>query len=213
MFKILSRVVRDVFVYLLLCAGIFLMLKGIIIYLPMRDDIGFLRLKQNYLHIKLWKAAFYTHVFTSMFTLIAGLTQFSNEILRNNKGLHRAMGKLYIIAVLFINFPAGMVMAIYANGGITSKIAFVILDSLWCIFTVKAFLAIKKGEITAHKQFMMRSYALTLSAVALRGWQYIISHSIVIDPATLYKMMRGLALYQTLFLQSCLLEESTPTRQ
>lgn len=108
--------------------------------------------------------------------------------MRNNKGLHRAMGKLYIIAVLFINFPAGIVMAIYANGGITSKIAFVILDSLWCIFTAKSFLAIKKGEITAHKQFMMRSYALTLSAVALRGWQYIISHSIVIDPATLYKI-------------------------
>jgi len=176
----------------------------------MRDDIGFLRFKQDYLHIKLWKVAFYTHVFTSIFTLVAGLTQFSNEVLRNHKKLHRAIGKLYVIAVVFINFPAGMVMAIYANGGITSKIAFVILDSLWCLFTIKAFLAIKKRDIITHKQFMMRSYALTLSAVALRSWQYIISHTIVIDPATLYKIDAWLGFVPNLIFAEWLIRRKQP---
>lgn len=213
MLHALLRVSKDVFVYLLLCAGIFLMLKGILIYLPMRDDTGFLRFKQDYLHIKLWKAAFYTHVFTSMFTLVAGLTQFSNEVLRHHKKLHRAIGKLYVIAVVFINFPAGMVMAIYANGGITSKIAFVILDSLWCLFTAKAFLAIKKKNIIAHKQFMMRSYALTLSAVALRSWQYIISHSIVIDPATLYKIDAWLGFVPNLLFAEWLIRRKSTRKE
>ncbi|HWB26590.1 MAG TPA: DUF2306 domain-containing protein [Chitinophagaceae bacterium] len=168
--------------------GTFLMLKGIIQYLALRDDVGFLRFKQDYLHIRAWKAAFYTHVFTSIFTLLAGFTQFSNDILRRHKKLHRAIGKIYVFAVLLVNFPAGMIMAVYANGGITSKIAFIILDSLWFWFTLKAFIEIRNRRIIAHKHFMMRSYALTLSAVALRSWQYILSHSFVIDPATLYKI-------------------------
>lgn len=154
----------------------------------MRDDIGFLLLKKDYLDNKVWKAAFYVHVFTSIFTLLAGFTQFSSDILRDNKALHRAIGKVYVIAVLCINFPAGMIMAIYANGGISSKIAFIILDSLWFLFTLKAFLAVRKGKVIEHKRYMLRSYALTLSAVGLRSWQFIISHSIVIDPALLYKI-------------------------
>lgn len=179
---------KDVFVYLLLCVGTFLMLKGIVQYVPMRDDIGFLRFKHDYLHIKIWKAAFYTHVFTSILALLAGFTQFSSDILRNYKTVHKLTGKVYVCAVLFINFPAGMVMAVYANGGLTSKIAFVLLDCLWFWFTLKAFLEIRRKNITAHKQFMMRSYALTLSAIGLRSWQYILSHTLIIDPILLYKI-------------------------
>jgi uncharacterized membrane protein len=185
---IVKNILKSLSVYLLLCVATFLMLKGILQYLPMQDDIGFLLLKKDYLNNRLWKTAFYVHVFTSIITLLAGFTQFSNDILRDHKRLHRVIGKIYVIAVLCINFPVGMIMAIYANGGICAKTAFVILDTLWFLFTLKAFLAIRKREIITHKKFMMRSYALTLSAVGLRSWQFIISHSIVIDPALLYKI-------------------------
>lgn len=186
--NIIKTIFKDVLVYLLLCVGTFLMLKGIMQYVQLRDDVGFLRFKQDYLHIRVWKIAFYTHVFTSILTLLAGFTQFSTDILRNHKHLHKLMGKIYVCAVVFINFPAGMVMAIYANGGIPSKIAFVLLDSLWFWFTLKAFIEIKKKNVISHKRFMMRSYALTLSAIGLRSWQYILSHTMVIDPALLYKI-------------------------
>jgi hypothetical protein len=35
---------------------------------------------------------------------------------------------------------------------------------------------------------MIRSYALTLSAVTLRTWKIVLSHSFDIDPATLYQI-------------------------
>jgi uncharacterized membrane protein YozB (DUF420 family) len=79
-----------------------------------------------------------------------------------------------------------MIMAFYANGHLPSKIAFIILDSLWFAFTYKAVVAIKAKDIKQHKRFMIRSYALTFSAITLRTWKIILSHSFTIDPLTLY---------------------------
>jgi len=96
------------------------------------------------------------------------------------------MGRLYVYNIMFINFPAGMIMAFYANGHLPSKIAFIILDSLWLLFTYKAVMAIKAKDIKAHKQFMIRSYALTCSAITLRMWKLILSNTFHIDPQVLY---------------------------
>jgi uncharacterized membrane protein YozB (DUF420 family) len=79
-----------------------------------------------------------------------------------------------------------MLMAYYANGYWPTRIAFVILDSLWFVFTLKAWLEIRKGNVKKHKQFMIRSYALTFSAITLRSWKMLLSGLLVIDPVTLY---------------------------
>jgi uncharacterized membrane protein len=162
------------------------MLAGIVRYFPMQDNIGFLRFKQDYIHIPIWKAAFYTHIFTITFALLAGFTQFSNFVLKRHSSIHRIMGRIYVYDILFVNFPATMVMAVYANGLLPGKTAFVVLDCLWFWFTYKSVAEIKKGNIIAHKQYMIRSYALTLSAVMLRCWKLIISSFITIDPIHLY---------------------------
>ena len=69
---------------------------------------------------------------------------------------------------------------------IPGKIAFILLDSLWFWFTYKAVVEIKRGNVKRHKEYMIRSYALTLSAVMLRLWKIIISSFITIDPVHLY---------------------------
>ncbi len=179
-------IVKYFLVYFLLCIASFLMLSMIVEYTAFRDDVGFLRFKQEYLHITVWKTAFYVHVFSSIFTLIAGFTQFSDQLLRDHRNVHRFIGKMYVWNILLVNFPAGMIMAFYANGGLPSKAAFIILDSLWFWFTLKGVIEIKRGNITAHKNFMIRSYALTFSAITLRTWKIILSSTFVTDPVLLY---------------------------
>lgn len=164
----------------------FLMLLIIIEHFTLKGDVGFLKVKQEYTGNKIWRTAFYIHVFSSILTLLAGFTQFSAYILKEHRNLHRLVGKIYVVAVLFINFPSGMILAFNANGHLPSRIAFIILDSLWFWFTLQAFVEIKKGNVAAHKRFMMRSYALTFSAITLRTWKVILSNSFVIDPVTLY---------------------------
>ena len=184
--EIVRYIFKTISVYLLLSVAVFLMLMGIVRYLPMKDTIGFLQFKQNYIHILPWKIAFYTHVFTVIFALLAGFTQFSSSILKGYKNIHRLMGKIYACDILFINFPAAMIMAVYANGQLPGKIAFVVLDCLWFWFTYKAVAEIKKGNVLAHKQFMIRSYALTVSAVTLRCWKIVILSFVYVEPLHLY---------------------------
>jgi hypothetical protein len=162
------------------------MLRIILNYWPLNDQVGFLQVKQDYIDIPVWRASFYVHVFTSIFTLLAGFTQFSGYMLENHRRVHRFFGKLYVVAVLFINFPAGMIMAIYANGHLPTKTAFVILDSLWFYFTLQALVSIKRKNILQHRNYMILSYALTLSAVTLRTWKLVIANSFNPPPMTLY---------------------------
>ncbi|MFB9843218.1 DUF2306 domain-containing protein [Mucilaginibacter ginsenosidivorans] len=173
-------------IYLVLCVATFLMLLGIVRYIPMQDNIGFLKFKQDYIHIIPWKIAFYTHVFSVIFALLAGLTQFSSFILKEHRRVHKIMGKIYAYDILFINFPAAFIMAIYANGQLPGKTAFLVLDCLWFWFTYKAVAEVRRKNIKAHKEYMIRSYALTLSAVTLRTWKIIILGFVYVDPLHLY---------------------------
>lgn len=162
------------------------MVQMAIEYSSFKTDIYFLRFKQEYLHIPLWKTAFYIHVFSSVLALAAGLTQFSDHVLKNYRRLHRIIGWIYAVNILVINFPAAMIMAYYANGLLPSKIAFTILDCLWFWFTLKAVIAARNRNIGKHKRFMIRSFALTFSAITLRSWKIILLNTIHPDPLTLY---------------------------
>jgi uncharacterized membrane protein len=186
--KDVLSLLRTVALYVVLNVGTFLMLKIIVQYSAFDDHVGFLEFKQDYLHLKVWKAAFYIHVFSSIFTLLAGFTQFSSEILKNHRGLHRLIGRLYVWDIVLINFPTGLIMAIYANGHLPTKIAFLILDGLWLWFTVKAVIEVKKGNIAGHREYMIRSYALTFSAVTLRTWRLVLTSSFDLDPQLVYML-------------------------
>lgn len=205
------RILKTVIIYVLLSMATFLMLRGILIYLPMRDDIGFLQFKKDYLHILPWKIAFYVHVFSIFFALLAGFFQFSNTLLKEHRQLHRLIGRIYAYDILLINFPATMIMAIYANGGLTCKVAFVLLDLLWFWFTLKAVIAARQKKITAHKQYMIRSYALTLSAVMLRAWKIVISSLVHIDPLTLYQIDTWMGFVPNLLFAEWLIRRITLT--
>ncbi|MEP7237867.1 MAG: DUF2306 domain-containing protein [Ferruginibacter sp.] len=195
----LKNISKNILIYFSLCAAVFAMLLAISQYFSFKTDVGFLRFKQDYLDIQIWRIAFYTHVFSSIFTLCAGFTQFSDHVLKHHKKLHRFVGKMYAYNVMLINFPTGMIMAFYANGHLPSKIAFIILDCLWFLFTYKAVVAIKAKDIKAHKRFMIRSYALTCSAITLRSWKIILSHSFNIDPQTLYMIDAWMGFVPNLF--------------
>jgi hypothetical protein len=158
----------------------------------MQPDTAFLQLKQSYIHITQWRIAFYVHVFSSLFVLLAGFSQFSKWLLKKKPALHRAIGYSYVINVLMITGPAGLLMSFYANGGISSRIGFVILSVLWISFTAIALYKAIKKEFTAHRIFMIRSYALTLSAVTLRIWKVLLAQFTHIPPLDRYRIIAWL---------------------
>lgn len=181
----------------------YLMLDITLQYIPIQLDVAFLRIKQQYIHITHWKIAFFVHVFTSMFALIAGFTQFSASFLRKFPKWHRFIGKMYVIDILIFTGPSGFIMGLYANGGLSSRIAFTLLASLWMFFTLQAYLKIKQKDIRAHKAYMYRSYALTLSAITLRVWKYLIVMVLHPRPMDVYMIVAWLGWVLNYVLVEC----------
>ena len=171
----------------------FLMLRITLKYIPFNSNVAFLNIKQTEVqNVEPYLAIFYIHVYSSIFTLIAGFTQFNKRILKNNKRLHRVIGKLYFYVVLFLAAPSGFFIGFYANGGLFSKISFVILSILWFSFTLIGFLKVKNLNFSEHKYFMMRSFALAFSAITLRLWKVIIVYLFQPAPMDVYQIIAWL---------------------
>ncbi len=168
------------------------MIRITVNYIPYNLDVGFLRIKQDYIDIDHWRIAFFIHVYTSVFLLFAGATQFSKTILRKHKKIHRVLGYVYVVNILLVTGPSSLVMGFYANGGLGSRVAFVMLSVLWIYFTWMALVKARKLDFNAHQRFMIRSYALTLSAITLRAWKFLITNTIVIPPMDVYRIVAWL---------------------
>ena len=158
-------------------------------YTSGRLDIDFLLTKTHIIHLLRYRLAFYLHIFPALLVLAAGLTQFSGAILRRAPGLHRWVGRVYVYSVLGLCGPAGMVMAWYANGGPVAQASFLLLSGLWWWTTWVAYQAIRRGDIRAHGAWMIRSYALTLSAITLRLMQFTLAMYGTLDPETAYRLV------------------------
>ncbi|GAA4342111.1 DUF2306 domain-containing protein [Flaviaesturariibacter amylovorans] len=161
-------------------------------YLPAGTDTAFLGIKQDYIAIPGYLAAFYVHVFTGILALPAGLTQFSGTLRKSYPGLHRAQGKFYVAAILGLAAPSGLYIGIFANGGPASQLAFVLLALLWFWTTLKAYTTIRAGNVRAHEAWMLRSFALTLSALTLRAWKWAIVGLFHPPPMDVYRIVAWL---------------------
>lgn len=177
-----------------------LMLRITLQYWPIRDDAAFLQIKQQYLEIAPWRLAFFVHVFTSMFALAAGLTQFSTRLRARWPALHRRVGWLYIVNVCLVTGPASLVMARYANGGRTSRVAFCLLALLWMGTTAMGLVTARRRDWEGHREWMVRSYALTLSALTLRAWKWVLVAMFHPPPMDVYRLVAWLGFVPNLLL-------------
>lgn len=185
---------------------IFFILAGLILYaawlmlllsLPYTSfdrHVDFLMTKQLVYHIRHWRISFYTHVFVSIIVLLTGLLQFSWYLLKKYPGVHRTSGKIYIVIVLLFSGPTGLIMGFYANGGLPARISFVILATLWLVFTYMGWRYALQRNWQKHAAMMVRSYALTLSAITLRFYALLLgTFHVPLHPITKYILISWLS--------------------
>lgn len=158
-------------------------------YTSGRLDVDFLLSKQHIIHLRHYRWSFYLHIFPALLVLAAGATQFSGLILKKKPALHRWVGRVYAFSILGICGPGALVMAFYANGDVFTKASFVTLSVFWWWFTWSAYRAIRAGDVRRHRTWMIRSYALTLSAISLRVMQFGLSSYSDISPEAAYEIV------------------------
>lgn len=170
----------------------YLMLEITLQYIPVQNDVAFLRIKQDVAHYWYYLPAFFVHAYTAVLVLPAGFTQFSGRLRRKFPLLHRRMGYLYVGAVLLAAGPTGLVIGIHANGGWLSQLAFCLLAALWLIFTGLAWQRARQKRWAAHRRWMLRSFALALSAITLRAWKYVLVALLHPHPMDVYRWVAWL---------------------
>lgn len=184
----------------------FLMIRLTLPYTAMRSSTGFLHTKLSIYHLLHWRLSFYIHVFVSCIVLLTGFTQFAPGLLIRYPRLHRSMGWFYLVIVTMVSGPAAFVLALYANGGWSARISFALLAVLWIGFTALAGYHAFRKRFTLHGAFMFRSYALTLSAITLRAYTWLMDWLMLpIHPREIYILSAWLSWVPNLILAEILI--------
>lgn len=124
-----------------------------------------------------YKVFLYAHITASPIAFLLGIFQFG---FRRSK-LHKILGKAYVLSILFFAAPAGFFMAWFAIGGVPSIVNFSLMAILWFVFTLKAYKSIWDGKIEEHRNFMIRSFILTNSAILIRLLSFVNNQFSIVD--------------------------------
>jgi len=99
--------------------------------------------------------------------LLLGPFQFMPALRARWRRLHRWTGRVYVLGCL-VGGITGLVLALGASTGAWSSAGFGMLALAWLATTSLAWCRAVQRRIPAHQAWMIRSFALTLSAVTLR---------------------------------------------
>ena len=103
------------------------------------------------------------HTLAGIFALLIGPINFSSRIRQRHRQLHRILGRIYVISV-FVGSFTGIALAAGRPGlpGTSMQAA------AWMVCTTAAFVTARNRQITVHRQWMARSYAVTFTFVSSR---------------------------------------------
>ena len=117
------------------------------------------------------------HALGAPFAPLIGLLQWSTRVRRRWPCVHRWLGRVYLTIGVMIGGSAALWLSFHAYGGPLSRAGFAVAAVVWLYVSAQAFLAIRGGDVRAHRVWMMRSLAMALAAVTLRVYLPVLSVS------------------------------------
>ena len=167
-------------------------------YFSFEKNFSFIEERSFLFQSSFYNACFYIHIFAGSFCIITALIQFSRVIVKKAKAVHRWSGKVYVFVVLFLGAPTGLYMSFFAKGSFWERALFMFMAIFWFITTLKGLQTILKKNVLAHKIWMIRSYAMAMTAVTFRvyhiafyimGWDHLKNYEISLWISVLGNML------------------------
>jgi uncharacterized membrane protein len=103
------------------------------------------------------------HALCGVIALLAGPIQFSSRLRQRHLKFHRVLGRIYVISV-FIGAFTGIALAAGRPGMPGTSVQ----AAAWIVCTTAALITARKRQIAQHRQWMVRSYAVTFTFVSSR---------------------------------------------
>lgn len=132
------------------------------------------KLSEPDFHLAPWIYVLYAHIVTACIAVAIGPFQLFIKPKRRGIRRHRILGYAYVVSI-YISGLISIYLCIFATGGWKSGLGFFLLDVLWMATTWIAVRKAVEKNITAHREWMLRSYALTLAAVSFRVWLMLVT--------------------------------------
>jgi len=109
------------------------------------------------------------HAVCGVAAFLIGPFQFSSRLRRRYLKLHRVLGRVYVSSV-FIAASLAMVLANHRHqpGGEHFAVATRIQAAAWIITAAAALLTARNRQIQQHREWMVRSYAVTFTFIGTR---------------------------------------------
>lgn len=106
-----------------------------------------------------------THGLCGATALVIGLLGFTDWLRKIR--WHAVVGRVYLSCVLVASLT-GVPMSLMAEGGPSTRLSFTLMAVLWFTSAVIAFNKARKKDFRRHREWMIRNYSLTYSAVISR---------------------------------------------
>ncbi len=103
------------------------------------------------------------HTLCGIFALLAGPLQFSTSFRQRHLKLHRVLGRVYFGSVI-IGALSGVALA-WGRPGLPGTS---MQGAAWIVCTTAAVIAARNRQVSVHRQWMARSYAVTFTFVSSR---------------------------------------------
>lgn len=115
-----------------------------------------------------YRAAFYLHILSGPVVLLNGLILSSESVCHRHGRAHRVLGRVQVVVLLALALPSSVVMSRHAFGGWPAGLSFLVLAAATAGCTVAGVVHARRHRYDSHRRWMLRSYVLICSAVALR---------------------------------------------
>lgn len=162
-------------------------------YINFDFTYGFLKLKQQAISTGWYLPAYYSHVLVAGIILITGIFQLHDGWRKSWPRIHKLLGQIYVFGVLLFAAPGGFIMSFFIERGNLVLMSFILQCFAWVICTYLAFSAIRKRDFQNHRNWMWRSYSLTLAAITLRLYVFLSSWSFDLGQPAAYAIIAWLS--------------------
>lgn len=108
------------------------------------------------------------HVIPGALLLALAPLQFSARVRRRNIGLHRWSGRLLLAIILVTALSAFFFGIVTPYAGAPEAVAAVVFGGLFLFSGARAYVAIRRGDVTRHREWMIRMFSLALAISTVR---------------------------------------------
>jgi uncharacterized membrane protein len=109
------------------------------------------------------------HIVPGLFFMVLGPLQFSATIRARHLRWHRFSGRIFVVCGLVIGVSALMMsLGMPAIGGVNQAAATTLFATFFLFALCKAFWHIRRREIGAHREWMIRAFAVGLAVATIR---------------------------------------------